>query len=81
MIMHLSTKGQVTIPQSIREKSGLMPGSAVDISWQKGTVILKPTIIPERSIGKQLIQKIRQSGVRPLMSTDELMNLTRGENP
>lgn len=80
MIMHLSTKGQVTIPQSIREKAGLRPGSPVDIVWHKGSVVLKPAQDSKRSPGKQLLGHIRNSGVRPVMSTEELMRLTRGED-
>lgn len=80
MIMHLSTKGQVTIPQSIREQAGLLAGSAVDIAWQKGAVILRPTTTPGRSPGRRLVQRVQSSGVRPVMSTEELLALTRGED-
>jgi len=80
MIMHLSTKGQVTIPLAIREKSGLRPGSAVEVFWQKGSVVLKPALDSERTPGKQLLGRIVNSGVRPVMSTEKLMKLTRGED-
>ena len=38
MIMHLSTKGQVTIPRSVREQAGIGPGSAVDIAFRDGEI-------------------------------------------
>ena len=80
MIMRLSTKGQVTIPQEIREQAGIGPGSAVDIEFRDGDIHLlpRPDVTPSR--GRALVERIRASGVRPLMSTDDLMALTRGED-
>ena len=34
----ITTKGQVTIPQEIRERAGLMPGTDVEFQIQAGVV-------------------------------------------
>lgn len=79
MIMCLSTKGQVTIPQEIREQAGIGPGSAVEIVFRDGEIHLRRTNDPAATAGRAVVEGIRRSGVRPLMSTEELMNLTRGD--
>lgn len=38
--MKVTTKGQVTIPQTIREKLGIMPATEVDFIEEKGRVYL-----------------------------------------
>ena len=35
-------KGQVTIPQEMRNKLGIEEGSILDITTQDGTILLKP---------------------------------------
>ena len=79
MIMYLSTKGQVTIPQAVREQAGIGPGSAVEIAFRDGEIHLRRTNDPATTPGRAVVERIRRSGVRPLMSTEALMNLTRGD--
>jgi AbrB family looped-hinge helix DNA binding protein len=38
--MRVTTKGQVTIPQHIREKLGITPSAEVDFIEEKGRIIL-----------------------------------------
>jgi len=42
----LTSKGQVTIPASVREKCGLKPGSRIDFVVQSDDVILMYTNLP-----------------------------------
>ena len=79
MIMYLSTKGQVTIPQAVRAQAGIGPGSAVEIAYRDGEIHLRRTNDPAATPGRAVVERIRRSGVRPLMSTEELMALTRGD--
>jgi AbrB family looped-hinge helix DNA binding protein len=76
MIMRLSTKGQVTIPQEIREKAGIGPGSAVEVSIRDGIVYLTPS--HEEKAPTNFLQKLRGSATIR-MTTDEIMALTRGD--
>ena len=74
--MRVTTKGQVTIPQHIREKMGLTPSSEVDFVEEKGRVYLvkKADADPEKS----RFRKFRGTATVK-MTTDEIMKLTRGK--
>jgi AbrB family looped-hinge helix DNA binding protein len=77
--MRITSKGQVTIPQEIREKAGLLPGTEVEFVFDGGTVSIRKPQAPLRpGRGAQIVARLR-SGPRPSMSTDEIMALTRGE--
>jgi len=43
-------KGQVTIPQEIRNKLGIEEGAILDIAAQEGTIVLKP--LPRLEVGE-----------------------------
>ncbi len=45
----LSEKGQVTIPKSIRDDLGLVPGSILDFTEEEGRIIVKK-IVQENAI-------------------------------
>ena len=73
--MRVTTKGQVTIPQHIREKMGIGPYSEVDFVEEDGRVYLVRKEAPSAAGGP--FRKFRGAGtVR--MTTDEILALTRG---
>lgn len=75
--MKVTTKGQVTIPQEIREQLGIHPGSDVEFTVE-GNAIRITASSRSSSFGKGLVERMRGRGtVR--MSTDEIMALTRGQ--
>ncbi|CAN5720789.1 AbrB/MazE/SpoVT family DNA-binding domain-containing protein [soil metagenome] len=67
--MKITTKGQVTIPQFIREELGLLPHTEVEFEIQDGAVLLK------KAHGIEHLRGRADAG----LSTDEIMALTRGE--
>lgn len=73
--MRVTIKGQVTIPQYIREKLGIVPNTEIDFTEEGGRVYLirKTTTNPRKN-------KFRHfRGIATVkMSTDEIMSLTRG---
>jgi len=73
--MRVTTKGQVTIPQEIREKLGITPGVEVDFIEEKDRVYLV-----KRKIKTKRTRKFRKlRGIANVkMTTDEIMALTRG---
>jgi len=74
--MRVTTKGQVTIPQHIREKLGITPATEVDFLEQKGRVYLvKKT---GKTAASQRFRKLRGVGTVK-MTTSEIMALTRGD--
>jgi AbrB family looped-hinge helix DNA binding protein len=77
--VRITTKGQVTIPQGIRERLGLLPysevefdivGDSVRIRKRKGT----------KSRGQRLLELMRRAKPKPGMTTNELMAMTRGDD-
>jgi antitoxin PrlF len=75
--MRITEKGQITIPQEIREKYGFLPESEVQFVEENGAIYLQK--IPRKnSRGKRLIDQMRNKSTVK-MSTKEIMSLTRGE--
>ena len=74
--MKVTTKGQVTIPQAIREKLGITPSTEVDFVEEKGRVYLVKR--KGDNITSHKFRNLR--GIATVkMTTDEIMALTRGE--
>jgi AbrB family looped-hinge helix DNA binding protein len=73
--MRVTTKGQVTIPQPIREKLGIAPSSEVDFVEENGKVY----IVKKKGSGPKDNVFRRLRGIASVkMSTEEIMSLTRG---
>lgn len=75
--MRMTVKGQVTIPQDIRERLGLMPLCEVEFDVVGNSVRIRKKG-GSKSRGERLLEAMRKAP-KGLMSTDELMALTRGE--
>jgi AbrB family looped-hinge helix DNA binding protein len=78
--MRITSKGQVTIPQAVRERTGLLPNTDVEFVVDGLDVrIVKAASGRRLSRGARAVQWLRASGGRVRMTTDEIMALTRGE--
>jgi AbrB family looped-hinge helix DNA binding protein len=74
--MRVTTKGQVTIPQFIREKFGITPGVEIDFIEEKGRIYLVKG--KGEDIKSHRFRRLR--GIATVkMTTDEILALTRGE--
>ena len=74
--MRVTSKGQVTIPQSIREKYGIAPCSEVEFVEEDGRVFLRRAESRGRPDFGALV------GVATVdMGTEEIMRLTRSDDP
>ena len=76
--MKITSKGQVTIPQDIREKAGLLPNTERRSEHASG----KATVVPlggKRTRGVSIATALRGSAKHAGMTTDELMVFTRDE--
>jgi AbrB family looped-hinge helix DNA binding protein len=73
--MRLTSKGQVTIPQAIRERLGLFPNTEVEFEVDGDAVRIRRAR-DGRSRGRDLVGRMRgRAGTR--MTTDEILALTR----
>lgn len=76
--MKITTKGQVTVPQHIRERLGLLPHTDVEWELRDGAAVLQKARTGSGRRGRALVEHMRGRGtVR--MTTDEIMALTRGD--
>jgi AbrB family looped-hinge helix DNA binding protein len=75
--MKITSKGQVTIPQAIREKLGLLPETEVE--WEvRGDAAVVRRVEGGRRRGRAIVEHLTGRGIGTL-STDEIMALMRGE--
>lgn len=74
--MRVTIKGQVTIPQGIREKLGISPAVEIDFVEENDRIYLvKKTGEPQKT---HKFRKLR--GIANIkLTTDEIMALTRGD--
>ena len=78
--MRITTKGQVTIPQHIREAAGFLPNTEVDFELDEGSVrIVKKRRPRARTRGEFVVETLRRARGQNNLTTDEIMALTRGE--
>jgi AbrB family looped-hinge helix DNA binding protein len=76
--MQVTTKGQVTIPQEIRNRLGLLPHTQVEFELAADHAVIRKSTRKSGGRGRLAVELLRGTGdVR--MSTDEIMELTRGE--
>jgi AbrB family looped-hinge helix DNA binding protein len=82
--MRLTSKGQVTIPQDIREQLGMHPGTEVEFDVVDDGVRIRKagTQQRRRTEVRDWIARIRGSArnTRCQLTTDQIMALTRGED-
>jgi len=77
--MRITSKGQVTIPQDIRQRAGLLPDTEVEFRFDGEVVTLvKASKAKKATRGAKLVARMKGRGDVP-MTTDEIMALTRGE--
>lgn len=74
--MQITTKGQVTIPQNIREKFGFLPHTEVEFIEDNGNIIVRKVVSGSAMVKKVLAQM--RGRYKTILSTDEIMKLTRG---
>ena len=83
--MRLTSKGQVTIPQAVRDKAGLQPHSEVEFEvCANGDVLIRRTAAsnsPSASPLRRAFEQVRGSANATQfkgMGTDEFMKFIRG---
>lgn len=74
--MNITSKGQVTIPQHLRNQFGLKPGMAVEFVAEGNKVVLLPK---RRGTNPAQEWLRRATGTIKGRTTAEIMRLTRGD--
>lgn len=75
--MRITSKGRVTIPQEIRDRFGLLPGTEVEFVVKRNIVqLIKATKASDPTRGEAIVRRLRGTSI-VRMSTDEILALTR----
>jgi AbrB family looped-hinge helix DNA binding protein len=77
--MRITSKGQVTIPQAIREQAGLHPNCEVRFRLVGEQVVLERVEGEAEQRGDEALKRLRRQRPRPALSTDAILALCRGE--
>lgn len=86
MATTVTVKGQVTLPKAVRDAAGIKPGDRVEVRLAPsghGVVVEpvgpRPTVEAIRKRIEDAVKDLHRRGIRPSMSADEIMALTRSE--
>lgn len=78
--MRITSKGQVTIPQAVREQAGLLPNTEVEFTVDAAGVRITKALPGRRpSRGATAVQRLRENGAVISLTTDQIMAMTRSE--
>ena len=79
--MTVTIKGQITIPQALRERFGLLPGTEVEFVADTDALRLKPRKRSRRAATAFDAWLTKAAGsAHTKLSTDQIMARTRGED-
>lgn len=79
--MKITSKGQVTIPQAVRERAGLHPLSEVEFEVRpNGDVVLRAVAQPVSAVRSAFVKVRGSANAKAFkgMGTDEFMRFLRG---
>ena len=79
ILVKLTSKGQVTIPQEIRERLGLLPLSEVEFDVVGDSVRIRKAR-GKQTRGQRIVARLRGSAPSPGLTTDQIMAMTRGKD-
>ena len=74
MATTVTSKGQVTVPQRVRERLGIVPGSKVEFELAEDGRVVLTKVDPEEPVSR--FEKLRGS-LGSGVSTDEIMAFLR----
>ena len=78
--MKITSKGQVTIPQDLRERFGLLPNTEVEfVPTPDGRELRMLKSAKSSGRGRALVERLRGRGTSKL-STDQLLKMMRSES-
>jgi AbrB family looped-hinge helix DNA binding protein len=76
-VTSLSSKGQVVIPNRIRQELKMSTGTKFVVLTEGGNLLLKPIISPKLATFKKLINQSRKIALEQGLSPNELPSLIR----
>lgn len=77
--MHITTKGQVTIPQDIREQLGLLPNTEVEFTIERGCAVIRPKKRATATRGSRIVAHVKAHGPKMRTRSKALLAMLRDE--
>lgn len=79
--MNVTIKGQITIPQALRERFGLLPGTEVEFVAEGDALRIKPRKRGRRAATPFDAWLTKAAGsASTKLTTDQIMAMTRGQD-
>jgi len=79
--VNVTIKGQITIPQALRERFGLLPGTEVEFVAEGDTLRIKPRKRGRRAATPFDAWLAKAAGsASTKLTTEQIMAMTRGED-
>lgn len=75
--MRITTKGQVTIPQELRERYAMGPGAEVEVVATEDGALVRP--VAQQGQGDRLLARLRDRADGGL-TAEQVLHLTRGDS-
>jgi AbrB family looped-hinge helix DNA binding protein len=76
--MRINSRGQLTIPEEIRRRARLLPGTEVDVVYDGESVqIIRKNPKRRLSRGQQIVDHMRGRLPKRGLTTDQIMAMTR----
>ncbi|MEA2220098.1 MAG: antitoxin PrlF [Solirubrobacteraceae bacterium] len=74
--MRMTSKGQVTIPQELRDRFAMGPGAEVEVIATEDGALVRP--VAHTGEGSRLVARLRDRADGGL-SADDVLRMTRGD--
>ena len=75
--MRITSKGQVTIPQRLRERYGIIPETEVEFVEVGGEIVVRRAGAQSADRAQQIVDRMLGAGHSPL-TTEEIIAIARG---
>jgi AbrB family looped-hinge helix DNA binding protein len=76
----VSTKGQVTIPEELRDEYRIERGMEVEWERHADGILLRPVPGDRKRLASERVRKMLGAATNKELSTDEIMALMRGDD-
>jgi AbrB family looped-hinge helix DNA binding protein len=73
----LSSKGQIVIPESVRDALGLKPGAQFVVTGERDVVILKVVSAPAVSEFSKLVARVRRQARRASVTKADVARIVK----
>ncbi|GAA0527027.1 AbrB family looped-hinge helix DNA binding protein [Rhizomicrobium palustre] len=81
MVTTITSEGQITLPEELRDKAGIKPGDEVEITLgATGALVIQKPEAKRKSMDeyRQRLLEVANRGIISGITTDEIMEMTRG---